>query len=121
MYLRKILNVIVVVAVVGAISAVFIMFYNKTKLDDSGFGNSNDKLKTSESSQKNDDDVENGANLDDTEEENGVNIENDYDAVVSPSDVSVESTDSFRNEYLIIIGGLVVLIGAGTIMFKSNC
>ena len=123
MLLRRILNGLVVVSIVVAISAIFISLYNKSKLESDGFRtNSNTEItettkkeekkltKTEENKTKKTDKVEsddNETNEEETEE-------------IDSNEVPVESTSSEKSIYYITIGSMTLLLGMGLLTFKIN-
>ena len=133
--LRKLINFIVVLAVVVAISGIFIHLYNNSKNENDNFdttseSSSNKKAKKkkekkdstkkteteqsnskSDSSELDDNDV-----VDDSNESNSVE---DNDNSVAGSEVAVVSTGTKENIYIAIFGGIVVIAGT-SIILKVN-
>lgn len=129
MNIRKILNFLVVIAIIGAISAVFINYYNKNKLEADDFKssskeNSTDKKKDDESEnskvEENQEKSEDNASIEKNDEDNADDSSTEETNNESSNEVSVESTSSFKNNYVAIIGSTIILLGASTIILKSN-
>lgn len=130
--LKKIINIIIVLIVVGAISAVFIKLYNDSKLETNNFKttqekgsiNKKDKTKNTEESienKENEDESKNDDSNEETEElnsnENNSETENS-EASVEGSEIAVASTSSFQNIYFQIIGSIIIIAGISSIIIK---
>lgn len=130
--LKKIINIIIVLIVVGAISAVFIKLYNDSKLETNNFKttqekgsiNKKDKTENTEESienNKNEDESKNDDSNEETEElnsnENNSETENS-EASVEGSEIAVASTSSFQNIYFQIIGSIIIIAGISSIIIK---
>lgn len=135
--LRKILNIVIVLVIVGAISVVFINLYNSSKLEDNNFEttkeetsekkSSKDKKETTEETNTNDSNEENNEDTQ-TQEENSAtdeknsetSTEDESTSNISGSEVAVASTSSFKNKNIQIIGSIVLIIGVSTIIIKTR-
>lgn len=132
MDIRRILNILVVVVIIGAISAVSINFYNKSKLEANEFKT---ETKETSSSKKNTDKKESSNtkensksstkdkqddkdSSEETDAEVSINTSNESTKIVEANDVSVESTSSSKNIYVAVIGSLAILLGTGTVITK---
>ena len=135
--LRKILNIVIVLVIVGAISIVFINLYNSTKLEDNNFEttkeetsekkSSKDKKETTEETNTNDSNEENNEDTQTQEENSATDEENSETSTedestsnISGSEVAVASTSSFKNKNIQIIGSIVLIIGVSTIIIKTR-
>lgn len=135
--LRKILNIVIVLVIVGAISVVFINLYNSSKLEDNNFEttkeetsekkSSKDKKETTEETNTNDSNEENNEDTQTQEENNATDEENSETSTedestsnISGSEVAVASTSSFENKNIQIIGSIVLIIGVSTIIIKTR-
>lgn len=135
--LRKILNIVIVLVIVGAISVVFINLYNSSKLEDNNFEttkeetsekkSSKDKKETTEETNTNDSNEENNEDTQTQEENSATDEENSETSTedestsnISGSEVAVASTSSFENKNIQIIGSIVLIIGVSTIIIKTR-
>lgn len=127
MNLRRILNILVVVVVVVAVSAVSINFYNKSKLeakDNNSFGEilkeKEEKVDSDKSTDKNDESKVSVKGNTTEEEKESIDTQNSSSETdsVSANPVDVESTSSFRNVYVAIIGGITIMLGSITVLVK---
>ena len=132
--LRKLLNLIVLVAVIVAISGIFIHLYNNSKLKDNKFDTIKDTINKKKSSKKNNskkkdntnnkkvDDKDNTANNEEELDDNDitVNEENNNANSISGNEVAVASTGSKENIYITILGGVIIISGVGFITLKLN-
>lgn len=135
--LRKILNIVIVLVIVGAISVVFINLYNSSKLEDNNFEttkeetsekkSSKDKKETTEETNTNDSNEENNEDTQTQEENSATDEENSETSTedestsnISGSEVAVASTSSFKNKNIQIIGSIVLIIGVSTIIIKTR-
>ena len=133
--LRKILNILIVLVIVALIGVVLLNLYNKSKLESNDFTNSvSEKAKDTDNKKKTDKkdktdtkeksnnkkDVTNSedSSLDGGNEDSSNNISNEGEIESSP--VSVESTSSYRNDYVAIIGSVVILLGFSSIIVNKN-
>lgn len=135
--LRKILNIVIVLVIVGAISVVFINLYNSSKLEDNNFEttkeetsekkSSKDKKETTKETNTNDSNEENNEDTQTQEENSATDEENSETSTkdestsnISGSEVAVASTSSFENKNIQIIGSIVLIIGVSTIIIKTR-
>ena len=135
--LRKILNIVIVLVIVGAISVVFINLYNNSKLEDNNFettkeetsekNSSKNKKETTEETNTNDSNEENNEDTQTQEENSATDEENSETSTedestsnISGSEVAVASTSSFKNKNIQIIGSIVLIIGVSTIIIKTR-
>ena len=135
--LRKILNIVIVLVIVGAISVVFINLYNSSKLEDNNFEttkeetsekkSSKDKKETTKETNTNDSNEENNEDTQTQEENSATDEENSETSTkdestsnISGSEVAVASTSSFKNKNIQIIGSIVLIIGVSTIIIKTR-
>ena len=135
--IRKIINLIVVFAVIIGISGIFIHLYNnsnrknlnnkfdtvketikkkknKNKKNDTSDSENNKSNDNSEEDSNNsskdvelDDDVSNGDNDD---------IDENSDNNITGSEISVGSTGTKENIYISLVGGIIIISGAGLIL-----
>ena len=133
--LRKIINFIVVLAIIVAISGIFIHLYNNSRKGTHNFDATN-KISSSKSSKKkkktnndeqsiikkkdNEDSSEESEDNDvvDDSNEQGDVLESD-ESTVSGSEVAVASTGTKENVYIAIVGAVIVITGTGIIL-KTN-
>lgn len=135
--LRKILNIVIVLVIVGAISIVFINLYNSSKLEDNNFettkeetsekNSSKNKKETTKETNTNDSNEENNEDTQTQEENSATDEENSETSTedestsnISGSEVAVASTSSFENKNIQIIGSIVLIIGVSTIIIKTR-
>ena len=135
--LRKILNIVIVLVIVGAISVVFINLYNSSKLEDNNFettkeetsekNSSKNKKETTKETNTNDSNEENNEDTQTQEENSATDEENSETSTedestsnISGSEVAVASTSSFENKNIQIIGSIVLIIGVSTIIIKTR-
>ena len=127
--LKKILNILIVLVIVALIGAVLLNLYNKSKLESNDFTNSvSEKAKDSDNKKKTDKkeksdnkkDVTNEVDkkIDDDNIDNSNNASSEKEIEASP--VNVESTSSFRNNYVTIVGSVVILLGFSSIIVNKN-
>ena len=143
--LRRIINFIVVLAIVIAISGIFIHLYNNSRNESNKFDTVKESVKNDKKNKKNKKDsnnkIENNNKNDKKEDNNNENSKNenldDNDVVddsieqvdnksnddasnVNGSEVAVASTGKSKNIYISIFGGLIVLTGTGMVLLKLN-
>ena len=127
--LKKILNILIVLVIVALIGVVLLNLYNKSKLESNDFTNSvSEKAKDSDNKKKTDKkeksdnkkDVTNEVDkkIDDDNIDNSNNASSEKEIEASP--VNVESTSSFRNDYVTIVGSVVILLGFSSIIVNKN-
>ena len=127
--LKKILNILIVLVIVALIGVVLLNLYNKSKLESNDFTNSvSEKAKDSDNKKKTDKkeksdnkkDVtnEDDKKIDDDNIDNSNNASSEKEIEASP--VNVESTSSFRNDYVTIVGSVVILLGFSSIIVNKN-
>ena len=118
--LRKILNIVIVLVIVGAISIVFINLYNSSKLEDNNFETTKE-TNTNDSNKENNEDTQTQEENSATDEENSeTSTEDESTSNISGSEVAVASTSSFKNKNIQIIGSIVLIIGVSTIIIKTR-
>lgn len=135
--LRKILNIVIVLVIVGAISIVFINLYNSSKLEDNNFETTKEETSeknsfknkkettketnTNDSNEENNEDTQTQEENSATDEENSeTSTEDESTSNISGSEVAVASTSSFKNKNIQIIGSIVLIIGVSTIIIKTR-
>ena len=136
MNIRKILNFLVIIVIIGAISAFSINFYNKSKLEADDFKTSSEKNeketkednttskekdeetveeKSSEQNKNSDNDTKKEEN---TNNDDNINTSSENTKVVEANDVSVESTSSSKNMYVIFLGSITILLGTSVVITR---
>ena len=136
--LRKILNFLVIVSIIIAISAVSLNLYSKSKLEDDGFNSSGEVIKknskkdsdvssnssTSEDNDSSKDSAKSDNSTKDKNSEEKSDSKNDSsdneESKVSGSAVSVESTGTSVNYGIAILGGVLLILGTGQVILKMN-
>ena len=124
--IRKILNIIIFLVVLGLIFTVGFNLYQKNKLESNKFTNSvsekimDDNNKSSKDSNKNT--TSDKSSKDSSK--NTTNNSNDSldkdDLSTNNDNVSVESTSSFKNEYVGLLGSISIVFGAFVIVFLGR-
>ena len=124
--IRKILNIIIFLVVLGLIFTVGFNLYQKNKLESNKFTNSvsekikDDNNKSSKDSNKN---TTSDKSTKDSSK-NTTNNSNDSldkdDLSTNNDNVSVESTSSFKNEYVGLLGSISIVFGAFVIVFLGR-
>lgn len=124
--IRKILNIIIFLVVLGLIFTVGFNLYQKNKLESNKFTNSvsekikDDNNKSSKDSSKN---TTSDKSTKDSSK-NTTNNSNDSldkdDLSANNDNVSVESTSSFKNEYVGLLGSISIVFGAFVIVFLGR-
>ena len=136
--IRKIINLIVVFAVIIGISGIFIHLYNnsnrknlnnkfdtvKETIKKKKNKNKKNDTSDSENNKSNDNSEEDSNNsskdveLDDDDVSNGDNddIEENSDNNINGSEISVGSTGTKENIYISLVGGIIIISGAGLIL-----
>ena len=142
--LRRILNFIVILIIIVAISGIFINLYNSGKKESNKFDTVKEKVKKDASSVKEkikkhkdkliednedknkSDSSENKQELDDKDvnssegSNNSNSSSSDTSASVSGNEIAVGSTGTKENILLTFAGGIVVLSGSGLLILKTN-
>lgn len=111
--LKSILGILLAVAVVGLVSLGIANYYHKNKLESNDFTNTNEKSNKDNIVDKNSskkDKKDNSNKVSETKEE----------GVIEASSVEVESTSSFKNNYVVVLGSISILLGLGSIVYNKN-
>ena len=140
--LRRILNLIVILVIIVAISGIFINLYNSGKKESNKFDTVKEKVKENASKVKDNIkkqkekiiDSDNNSNNESTESKkdteesdvntsevssNSSNISEDSSSVAG-SEIAVSSTGTKENIILSLVGGVVILSGAGLVIYRTN-
>lgn len=139
--LRRILNFLVILVIIVAISAIFINLYNSGKKESNKFDTVKEKVKEDatkvkdsvkkkteeikknkdkvvESKDKNED-SNTSTSSDNSKELDDNDVDSSDGSSVTGNEVAVGSTGTKENIYLSLVGGVVVLSG-GVLIFKTN-
>ena len=135
--LRKILNFLVIVSIIIAISAVSLNLYSKSKLEDDSFNSNGEVIKKNSKQDSNDssnsssevnDSSKDSAKKDNSTKDNNSEEKSDSkndssdneESKTSGSAVSVESTGTSVNYGIAILGGVLLILGTGQVILKMN-
>ena len=140
--IKKIINLIVIFAVIIGISGIFIHLYNNSNRKNLNHKSNNikEEAKEKKKSTKNNNESKNNKSKNNTKnEENNKEVELDdndiadndnddnteevtdsTDKNISGSEINVGSTGTKENIYISIIGGIIIISGIGVITLKLN-
>lgn len=136
--LKKILNILLVLVIVLLIGTVLVNLYNKSKLETDNFNKTSEKVKKDDS--KKDSDKKNSKKASDENSEKASDNNKTSDKDISSTDnsnndkskedtsednlssslVSVESTSSYKNNYIYIIGCITILVGLSKVALGNK-
>lgn len=142
---KRVFNIVATVIVIIIIAAFTINYYNTSKLDGDNINSGQEVLKKKDSSNKKDDNNKNDDSGDtDTKQEETENDDKDEELKSSEEvdsndnkddelesddksggriegeEIAVSSTSSFENVYIYLVGGIIIILGTGSIVFKYN-
>ncbi|MEE3342961.1 MAG: LPXTG cell wall anchor domain-containing protein [Bacilli bacterium] len=140
--LRRILNFLVILVIIIAISSIFINLYNSGKKENNKFDTAKETIKKGASKAKDSvkkkteelkkekekiidgkKDTENNnetTNNNETKDLDDNDVETNDNTQVTGNEIAVGSTGTKENIFLTLTGGIIILSGAGLLIFKTN-
>jgi uncharacterized protein YxeA len=121
--LRKIISILITIIVIVIIGAFTINYYNSSKLEGNNVNKNEEVIKNNKSNNKTNDD--NNVNEEESKDEESdsydeINDEESEEKEIIGEEIAVSSTSSFKNSYIYLIGGTIIILGIGSVIFKYN-